>query len=884
MFKSVVSLWRNLFRARQVDQALDEEMEATLASLAAEREREGLSPDEARRRAFIELGGVDQVKEQVREVRVGHLLADFAQDTAYALRLLRRAPGFTVVAVLTLAIGIGATTTVFSWVRTTLTEPLAGVADQRRLVVVDSRDATGHLGNTLSSPDWLFYRGATRTLSGLAASSQVHATLSVGTHSERALGALVSEDYFRVLGVTPAVGRPFAPEDAAGGASPVIILSDGLWRRSFAADRDILGRTVTVEGTPFTVVGVTPPGFVGDFPGLALSFWTPLSQQPALFPAANPTDRASRWLLLRGRLHAGVSVAAAQAEFDAMARRIERDDPAGNRGRTPVLFPLWRSPQGSAPVLRPALGVLGGVTALVLLLTWANVANLLVVRGLGRQQELALRLSLGASRWRIVRQLMAETLVLTVLGGLAGLLLAATAVNVLTAFVPSVGIPVHLAVGLDMRSLVFAGAATVVCALIVGAFPALAAIRQGIARTLAAGSPRATGGRGSHLRQALAVAQVALSMVLLTGAGLFVRSLVNADSRGSTGFDGDRVLLASLDFPRGYDPQTISQRHARLLASVQALPGVEAVSLARQVPLSPFGRSRSVLDVPGYQSPTGERSTASYNVVAPGYFSTLRIPLVAGRDFSEADIPGAPLGIVVNETMAQRFWGGRNPIGAPVTILDGRAATVIGVAKNIHYFAMNEVPEPYFYVSYRQVPSAEMRLHVRAAGDPAPVAAGVRGAAARLDANLAAGAIERMTDYIRFAFIVQRLGGSVLGFFGLLALALAALGLYGVAAYTVSRRKRELGIRMAFGATAWDVRRLVIGQGLRLLLFGLPIGILGAIGLGLAARSQLFGVAPTDPASMLGAAGVLAAVLLVAIAVPAIRATRMDPAVVLKVE
>ena len=885
MFQRLTRMYRNLVHGAAVDEALDEELSTTVDLLEEQHRAAGVAPDDARRRALIELGGVEQVKGRVREVRMGRLLEDFTQDVRYAVRVLLRTPGFALVVALTLAVGIGATTTVFSWARTTLLEPLSGVARQQEIVLMAQRDRTGHLANN-SYPDYLSYRDATHSFTGMTASVMFRGLLSDGRVPERVLGAMVSGDYFSFLGVRPALGRSFLPEESSRfGRGGVVILSDALWRRKFGADPSVLGRSVTLDGHPCTVVGVTPPGFIGDFPGVGYSFWVPLSMQPQLLPTSNPQDRADSWLSLRGRLKPGVTKEQAQAELAGIAKRIEREDPAGNQGRQPVLFAFWESPVGSAPVLRPVLAVLAAVVGLVLLLTCANVANLMLVRGLGRQHEISLRLSLGAGRVRLARQFATESLLLGLAGGAGGLLLARAAVGTLAGFIPPMGLPIQVQVGLDWPALAFAAALTIFSVLIIGVTPAFGSLGSDLVRGLNTGGSRTTAAAGrAPLRQGLTVLQVALSMVLLAGAALFLRSALNADTL-RPGFDGRPVLIASLNVPKSYGETTGPVLYQRILERVRLVPGVRAASLAGTVALSPFDAQSTSVKVDGYQPRPNEDSDAWFNVVAPDYFRALSMTLVEGRDFTERDTADAPMVAVVNQAMAEHYWGGRSAIGGTFTVMDNRPVTVVGVVKNSKNFSINEAPAPYFYLSYHQRYDSAMHLHVQAAnGDPAALAPSVRSAVSAVEPELGVSGIAPMAEFLRFAFFAQRVGSTLLGVFGLIALLLAGMGLYGVVSHNASRRKREMGVRLAFGATPTAIRRTIITQGLRLLLVGLPVGLVGSIALGTAASSQLYGVSPEDPASLIAASVILAVVLVTAAAIPAWRAARLDPVTILRQE
>ena len=869
MVRWLLAMLRNLTRQDRVERDLDVELEAAIDTLAEEKRRLGVPSGEARRLAAIEMGGRDQIKKRVRDVRAGAVVEGAWRDVRFALRIFSRQPSFAGVAVVTLALGIGATTTVYGWARRALLEPLPGVPRQHEMYMVTLAAPGGEFEPWMPARDLDEYRRHQRAFAGLYGSRLTAVNLSLGGEAERVWGGLVAGDFFRVLEVRAARGRLFGPDDAeiAGGA-PVVVISDAMWRSRFNADAGIVGQAITLNGTPHYVIGITPPGFVGGEPGIVQAFWLPLTP-------AEPIGRGLEVDEVYGRLKPGVSVAQATADLAPITRQVEQ---ANGRKviRTIALFRLWEAPGGSAEILLPLIAILGAVAGLVLVLTCANVSNLLLTHAAGRQHEMAVRVALGAGRWRLVRQLGIESLLLAAAGGAGGVAIAQVSSNLLLAFIPPLGMPIGLALGLDWSSLGFAAGATLATAVLVGLTPAFTAMRTTVSPVLNAESLWASGGRRrTSVRNTIVAAQVALSMILLVGAGLFVRSLVNAGSM-KPGFDPGNVLVGTIDLaPSGYTDDEGLNMFARLLDRVKATPGVESATLASRVPLSSFNRSSTRIAVDGYVPREDERMEATIECVGPDYFRTLRIPMRAGRGFSGEDVTGRPLVAVINEAMARRFWPGGDPVGR--TFRRGRRTfTVVGVASNVKSYSINEHARSGVYVPAMQEYWEKLYLMVRTPGDPKALAPAVRAAVRAVDRGLPVADLLAMTEHVRFAFFVQRVGGTVLGAVGVVSLLLAALGLYGVVSYSVWRRVREFGVRMALGASPTDVRRLVLAQGVRLFAAGAPLGVAGAVGLGLAARSQLYGVSSTDPASFAAAFVLLAVVVVVAAGIPAWRASHLN--------
>jgi predicted permease len=801
-------------------------------------------------------------------------------DLRHAVRLLARSPGFTAVAVLTLAVGLGANATVLSWIRGLLLEPLPGVPRQEELLVVSGASRTGD-HRSLSIPD-------ARSLDRDQDRARVIAfevtpmSLTVGQSPERVWGCIASGSFFEVLGVRAALGRTFRPEeDSTPKTHPVAVLAHHFWQDRFEGDPAIVGKTVLLNRLPFTVIGVAPEGFQGAQVGFRPDLWVPLAMQELVIPGGNWVDeRGSRWLVGLARLRPGVSREQADAAIQAVSARLGRDWPDSNDGVTYRLFPYWKDPDGPSGFLMPVLAVLAAMAALVLLLACANVANLLLVRALGRRREIAVRSSLGAGHGRLVRQLLAESLVLALPAGLLGVLLALASVRLLAAFVPPLDMPLAPTFRLDAQVLAFTAALTVMTGLLFGLAPAAQAAPSRIAAVLRDESASTLGGRKGRARSFLVAAQVALSCVLLIAAGLFLRSL-RRGGEIDTGFATRSALLASLDlFPVGYDEARGRIFYRQAVERLGRLPGVESATVAALLPLG-FSSNSTNLRIDGYEPEPREEVVVSFNNVGPAYFETLGIPLKAGRGFDlRDDEHGAPA-MVVNETMASRYWPGGNALGGRVHGY-GKDFTVVGIARDGKYQSLGEAPRPFFYVPILQVYRSRAVIHLRTAGDPLHLAPALRGEVRRLDPDLPLSAVKSMRQHLRLSLFTQRLAASFLGAFGLLALVLATVGLYSVIRYAVSQRTRELGVRMALGAQPRDVERMVLSEGMRLALAGLAAGLAGAFAVTRFLESQLLGVSATDPLVFAGVALLLAGVCALASWLPARRAAAVDPMAALR--
>ena len=824
------------------------------------------------------------------------MFGEITFDIRYALRTLRRSPAFTLAAVLTLALGIGANTTIFSVVSAVLLRPPAQVREPDRLVHVFTSDYSGPRYGASSYADYLDFREGAAGLSGLAAFAPSPLNFSTGGAASRVWGEEVSGDYFTVLGVVPALGRTFIPgAERTRAAEPVAVLSYALWQRAFGADSGVVGREVRVNGYPFTVIGVAPEHFRGSIRGVQADIWVPYAARGLLSPertagdAATDLQRGDRGMFVIGRLSPGATLASAQAGLDEIARRLHDAYPqnwSDVHGESRVVTLVPERDSRVLPQLRGAVfgffGLLMTVVALMLLICCANVANLLLVRSAGRRREVSVRLALGAGRARLVRQLLTETAVIAILGGVVGLLIAKWATGLLMAFQPPLPVPVALDISLDGGVLAFTALVSALTGFIAGAAPAVGAARLDLVSALK-GTTSDNGPRRRRpaLRNVLVVSQVAICVVLLTMAGLLLRSL-RAAQNADLGFDPGGVAIFSTELGnQGYDEARGRAFYDDLLRRVAALPSVRAVSLAERTPLA-LDYSRRGVGVEGYEPAQGEDMEFGANIVGPGYLGLMHIPLERGRDFAESDRVGSLPVAIVNQSFARRFWPGEDPIGKRIRIGDS-VREVVGIAHDSRTRSLDESPAPYFYLPFLQFYQPNMTLEVRTAGNPAAIIPTVRREIAALDRDLPVQS-GTMEDALGLSLLPQRAGATLLGIFSVLGLVLASIGLYGVVAYAVAQRTRDLGIRVALGAGSRDIYRAVLGHGVKLTSLGLIIGIVAALLLARLAQGVLFGVSSTDPVTLGSVAAILAAVALLASFIPARRATRVDPMVALKEE
>jgi predicted permease len=799
------------------------------------------------------------------------------QDLRYALRTLVKSPAFTTVAILSLALGIGANTTIFSFVNGLLLKPPA-VANPDELVEVWEHNVTRGTGigsnMQLSYPDYEYFRDHNRVFSEMTAFTGETAGVVWNRSGEGEMlhGAMVSGNFFSVLGVRPALGRGFLPEeDRRGNDAPVVVLSHALWNQRLGADPAILGRVLTLNGRGFTVVGVAPASFTGLMAGFTADFWTPFAMHSATSPALDLAERHQHWVIGIGKLKEGATRQQTAADLGILGQQLATTFPDINRNLAPSVMAVALIPSPFRGFVGGASGVLMAVVALVLLIACANVANLLLAKAAGRRREVAIRFTLGATRRRVIQQMLTESVVIAAIAGALGLLLSLWAAPLLLSMKPA-SLPVLLSVSPDLRVLAFTVLASFVTGIAFGLAPALQQSRVSHVESLREGTLQA-GAAKSRLRNGLVIAQVTACVVLLVGASLCLRSLLNARSI-DPGFEIAGGVTAGLNMQTfGYNEGRGRAFYTRLLDRVRALPGVRSASLADHLPLSQVMRMEAV-DF-GTQ-PVGIEMT----IVAPGYFEAMGTPLVAGREFSADDDETAPPVVVINQQMAQRYWPNQDPIGQFLTFVGPQQARtnaqVIGIAKSGKYQSLGEDPKPYFYRSLLQEYEPNAQLIVRV-DDQGRILGLLRGVIRDLDPRMALVGLETLEQHMQLPLFPAQAAGVLLGLFGALALALAVVGLYGVIAYSVSQRAREIGVRMALGARATDVLRLVLSQGLRLTFIGLAVGFAGALVVSRVLSSVLYGISATDPVSFGAVAVLLTIVALLASYVPARWATRVDP-------
>ena len=809
----------------------------------------------------------------------------FWRNLQYSLRTLRKRPGFTVTVVITLALGIGANATIFTWIKAVLLEPLPGIEQPERLVEVWGA-TRNNSALSLSYLDYLDYRDRTVVFSGLAAHQVQPLNLGRGGKPERVWGAVVSGNYFNVLGVKALIGRTFLPEeDRTPNSHPVAVIGYGLWQRDFGADPKVIGRTITLNEHDFTIIGVTPKEFGSPFAGIALDAWTPVMMKDYVaLPHFSLTDRGSRWLMVMGRLKPGVTVVQAQANIAAIARQLERTYRQTNDQMGAAVYLLSQSPFSLKRSMQSALAVLMAAVAIVLLIACANIANLLLARGASRRKEIAVRLALGSTRWRMLGQMLTESFVLASCGAAVGLTLAFWTARSLPAFLPPYGIQVSFDTRPDVVVLAFTLGLTVITTVLFGLAPALQASKPDLVAALKDNAAAlGQGQRKFPLQHALVISQMALSTVALISAGLFVRSLREA-YEADPGFDPHRVLLASFDpFLSGHDDNHGREFYRRLIERVRTLPGVQSVTLARRLPLTLSGIAFANVVIDGYTPAKDEDMHLNYETVGPDYFRTMRIPLVQGRDFDERDNEHARGVVIINETMARHYWTGGDALGRRIK-LDKSWLQIVGIAKDVKNRTLNEALQPFLYVPFLQDYRSNMILVARTVIEPKTMFHAVRAETAALDPKIPMFDAKTFEEHIGLSLFLQRMAATILSIFGLLALSLAAVGVYGVMAYAVSQRTRELGIRISIGASRSDVLKLILGQGLTLSVVGLIGGLVTALVVTRFSAHLLYGVSSADPVTFTVIALLLLGVAVVSGYFPARRATRIDPVVALRME
>ena len=817
------------------------------------------------------------------------MLDTWLQDVRFAVRLLARSPLFTGTAALSLAIGIGANTTIFSVGSALLLRPPPGLASADRLVDV-GRSTPDAAFDTVSYPNYADIRDRVTTLSGLFAHQIEPSPMSLGgtDGAERIYGALVSGNYFSTLGTTPLHGRLLrSDDDKIGSGNAVTVLGYDLWTRRFAADPQIVGRLITLNGHPFTVVGVAPRGFQGTTIVKA-ELWVPLSMLTEAMPdrrATLFTSRGATWLFMGGRLKDGITTEQANAELASIGQALEQEHPRTNENMRFHTAPIAAIP-GMTGLIAGFIGLLMGIVTLLLLIACVNLAGMLLARGASRTREMAVRVAIGAGPGRVVRQLLTETAVLFVIGGIAGLLLSRWLTGLLLALLPQLPVPLSLQITTDWRVLLFTVVMSVLAAVFCGLAPALQARRTNLVTALKTDTLEGHHSR-LRLRNVFVVGQVTMSIVLVIAAGLFLRALERAGNT-PTGFDVQNVEVVALDLSLGRLDSETGRRFARdLLDRTRQLPGVTNATIAVDLPLDGGRMGFGSVRVPG--STAGPRQDgrlpADWNIVEPGFFQTLGVRLVRGRDFEVQDTASAPAVAIVNEAFARRAWPGVDPLGRQMeteTDEGMRAVTVVGLAEDARFMSVADPAEPYIYVPLAQVYQGRVNLVVKTSGTS--VLPRIRALVRSMNPNLPVTEALSLADITALGTIPQRIAAALAGTLGAVGLLLASIGIYGVTSYAVTRRTREIGIRMALGAESRAVMRLVLKQGAVLAGIGVILGLgLGAVG-GQLVQSLLYGVSGMDPVTFAVAAGLFAAVTLAATYIPARRAMAVDPMLALRNE
>jgi predicted permease len=872
---------RSLFLRSRAERELDEELRFHLERQIEANLEAGMGHEEARTAALRSFGGVEQTKEACRDERGVRLIEDLGNDLLYGLRILRSSPGFTAVAVATLALGIGANTAVFSVVDGVLLRPLPFPDSERIVTLWNTYPKLGDEREEVSPPDFCDWRAQSRSFDRLAAYERFFYVLAGDPAPVRLRASRVSGDFFAAMGVKPQLGRPLLPADDHEGAHHVLVLSHRLWTSRFGADPSVVGRTVILTGIPYTVVGVMPAGF--EFPDEA-EFWSPLAYEPPFEPGL----RRSTWLRTVARLKPGVTSFRAQADMSFIARRLEERHPDTNRGRSVLVVSLHEATVGD---VRPALLVLLGAVGFVLLIACANLVSLLLARGAGRRHEIALRAAMGAGRPRLVRQLVTEGLLLGVVGGAGGLLLAWSSLGLLRRLNPG-SIPRLQEVALDLRVLGFAFLVSLVAGVASGIVPALMATRADPHESLKEGSSRAADGlRRRRFRNSLVVVEIALAQVLLVGGCLLFQSFLRTRSV-DPGFNPDGLVVGQfeLNSQRYATPTARTAFYREAVERVAALPGVQAAALSSTIPLH-VGQLNLEFVIEGRPRPlpSAHYAHAGFDSITPEYFRAMGIRLRSGRFFTAADGEHATLVTVINEAMADRYWPGEDPLGRSIRIhsdspTDSDPIEIVGVVENVRHEALTTGGRPHFYLPYAQYPWRGCYLLVRSTSGPSALVPAVRHEIRQLDEGIALSDFRDMRHYVSASLDSPRFSAFLLGVFAVLALTLATGGVFGVVSYSTSQRTRGFAIRTAMGAQRRDIFKLVVGEGFRLVVAGIGLGLVLALALTRALSSMLFEIVPSDPTTYAVVGIVLGAAALAACYLPARHAMRLDPVVALRQE
>jgi putative ABC transport system permease protein len=878
-------LWRrlhSLLRRGRYEREMEEEMRFHLEMQIDQNLEAGMSPDEARYAARRQFGNQTWLKEVSREMWSLNLIETLIQDLRYGARTLIKSPGFTLIAVITLALGIGANTAIFSVVNAVLLRPLPYPHAERMVFVLEGSLLDSKIERSYSPQNFTDIRSRNQSFDSYSAMSYASFSLTGDQHPEALNGVLATGDFGRVVGMAPALGRVFTAEECAPGRNHVALISDGLWRRRFGEDPQILGRKVQLNGEPYTIIGVMSPNF--NFPGSSIEVWAPLALD------LSKDVRGHGFLQGVARLKANVTDEQARADLQNIAEQIKKETPRFDRDFTMKVNTVRETFFGALE--RPLMILLGAV-ALVLLIACVNVANLTLGRATARWKEMALRSALGASRWSLVRLLLVESALLAMVGGALGLLLARYGVDALVAINPA-GVPIRGKIPIGGHVIAFTFLISLLAVAVFGLAPAWQATKTDLNRALRENSRSATGARRlKRMRGALVVAEISLSLVLLVGAGLLLESLwklLNVDP----GFRAENVVTCRIDLPSAKYPEDMRQAefYRRLLEQARAIPGVESAGLVTSLPFS-GSRGEGSFSIDDHPTPQANRPSADRHQVAPGYFAAMGIPLLAGRDFTDADDIEHPGVVIINEAAVRRFWPNENPLGKRITIGMGREAKlygkevsreIVGVVGNVKHEQLRDDFQPELYVPAWHLPALNMYLIVRGKAPPESLINGMRSAVQSIDTEQPVRRAQSLETAIARTVAPQRILASLLAFFAGLALTLAMIGIYGVMSYSVAQRTQEIGVRMALGAESRDVLKLIVRQGMTLALIGVGLGLPVSLASTRLMESLLFGVSPYDPLPFVGIVLLLTMFALLACLIPARRATKVDPQAALRVE
>lgn len=872
---------RRLFHKEQTEKQLDSELRFHLEQQAAEYIEAGMDPDQARRRAQIEFGGMEGLKEECRESRRVHMVDTFLQDVRYGVRMLRKTPGFTLAAVLTLALGMGANTTIFSTMDAMLLHPL-NFPDLDRLVAVSETLPHSISGTeTVAPADFLDWTKQAAVFDGMAAYQSWESDLTGVGEPVHVAGAQVSSGFFPIIGIRTALGRAFAPDEQQPGRDQVVIISHGLWQDRFSGDPRVLDATINLNGAPYRVVGVMPQSF--SFPR-DTQVWRPLPVSSSFV-----MEREKQSVLALARLKAGISPAQAQAEMNTIAARLEQLYPQTNTGRRASVALLREQVAGDfTPIF---LWISMGAVLFVLLIACVNVANMQLARAAARQREMAVRASLGATGKRLVRQLLTESLVLALLGGAAGIAVAELLLHLFKTSMPSVitrFIPGWQSMGINARALGFTFVIALATGIVFGLAPALGASRPDLTDGLKEGGKGSLRGSRQRLHSILVVFEVALALVLLVGAGLMVQGFRHLVETQKQGYNPDNVLSMSISLnPTRYrQDYRIVAFYRQALERIEMLPEVTSVSAVHHIPAT-GGWSTEKFLIEGRPGPApGESRTANFQIAALHYFHTMRIPVMSGRDFAEQDRAESTKVAIISAEFARRYFPGADPLGQHIRLgsLPAEPALIVGVVGDVKRFMFDRDQRPAIYVPHSQYPVLSMGLVMRISGDPREIASQVRAQLQAVDKEQPVFDVKSMDEIITEQVSGVRVGAVSMFVLGLLALLLSAIGIYGVIAFSVEQRTHEIGIRMAVGAKARDVLLMVLGKTARLAAIGLSIGLLGAFFMSHTMVKAMFGMISLDFTTFVGFTALLAGVALLAGYVPAQRAASVNPMITLRHE